>query len=237
MVNSQKNIINLIDRLSKESKSQSRFERKSKLHFGQSNFLMGTFNMLGFYKCYPDRKISSVYFDDYNYSFVKSNINGDFYRIKPRIRWYDDNFDRSYLELKYKYGFNGFKHRDNSFINLDANFKNKLEFTKKKLLSKYNLNLFFNTKITYQRKYLKHPSGIRLTIDKNILGSINNSNINKYEFNRKEIKLPFEVIEFKYDLTLDNFFREELFPKFQNFPIRLTKCSKYVESMLTTQDV
>ena len=87
--------------------------------------------------------------------------------------------------------------------------------------------------ITPQRKYLKHPSGIRLTIDKNILGSINNSNINKYEFNRKEIKLPFEVIEFKYDLTLDNFFREELFPKFQNFPIRLTKCSKYVETIMS----
>ena len=233
MLNSQINVINLIDKLTKDSTSQSRFERKSKIHVGQSNFLRGTFNMLGFYKCYPDREISSIYFDDNNYSFVKSNINGDFYRIKPRIRWYDNNFNSSYLELKYKYGFNGFKHRDNSFVISDTNLKNKLEFTRKKLLSKYNLNLFFNTKVTYQREYLKHPSGIRLTIDKNILGSISNIDINKYEFNEKEIKLPFEVLEFKYDLTLDNFFREELFPKFQNFPLRLTKCSKYVETIMS----
>ena len=61
MLNSQINVINLIDKLTKDSTSQSRFERKSKIHVGQSNFLRGTFNMIGFYKCYPDRKISSIY--------------------------------------------------------------------------------------------------------------------------------------------------------------------------------
>lgn len=231
MLNSQKNIINLIEKLTNELAYTSRFERKSKIHVGQSNFLRGVFNLLGFYKCHPNRKVTSIYFDDYNYSFVKSNINGDFYRIKPRIRWYNNDFDRSILELKYKYGFNGFKHKDNSFIKPYLNIEEKLKFVKKKLSLDYNLNLALCTKVVYQREYLKHPSGIRLTIDKDILGAINNTELNKYEFSQKKIKLPFEVLEFKYDLTLDNFFREILFPKFKDFPIRLTKCSKYVEAV------
>ena len=83
---SQNNIINLVNDMAKRSQSQSRYERKSKINVGQSNFFKGVFNLLGFYKCYEKRKISSIYFDDYNYSFAQSNINGDFYRLKPRIR-------------------------------------------------------------------------------------------------------------------------------------------------------
>jgi hypothetical protein len=232
-VSLQINVINLIHKINNKLNLQSRYERKSKIHIGQSNFFKGFFNSIGFYKSYANREVSSVYFDDQNYSFVKANIDGDFYRIKPRIRWYDNNFDNSNLEFKYKFGFNGFKYKDNSFNKKNLDFHKKLEFSKKKLILDYGLNLPICTKVTYQRKYLKHPSGIRLTIDKNIFASMYNSNQNKYEFNTKKIKLPFDVIEFKYDVDLDNFFREKIFIKLQDFPIRLTKCSKYVEAIIS----
>ena len=234
---SQNNITNLVNDLAKRSKSQSRYERKSKINVGQSNFFKGIFNILGFYKCYEKRKISSIYFDDYNYSFAKSNIDGDFYRLKPRIRWYNDSFDNSNFEFKYKLGFNGFKSKDNSFDKTNLNFEDKLEFTRKKLLSKYNLNLFLCSNVSYQRQYLRHSSGIRLTFDKEISCSLVNFDKNKYGFKQKQIKLPFEVFEFKYPPILDNIFREEIFPKLQNFPIRLTKCSKYTESVIALNNL
>ena len=43
--------------------------------------------------------------------------------------------------------------------------------------------------------------------------------------------MKFEVIEFKYPTNKDNFFREVLFKSFAKLPIRLTKCSKYVEAV------
>ena len=229
---SQNNIINLVNDMAKRSQFQSRYERKSKINVGQSNFFKGVFNLLGFYKCYEKRKISSIYFDDYNYSFAQSNIDGDFYRLKPRIRWYNDNFDNSNFEFKYKLGFNGFKSKDNSLDQTNLNFENKLDFTRKKLLSNYNLNLFLCANVIYQREYFRHSSGIRLTFDKEISCSLINFDQNKYEFKQKHIKLPFEVLEFKYPFMLDNTFREEIFPKLQDFPIRLTKCSKYAESII-----
>ena len=115
---------------------------------------------------------------------------------------------------------------------MDIDFYQKLKFSKKKLILDYGLNLPVCTKVTYQREYLIHPSGIRLTSDKNIFASLHNNNENRFELNSKKIKLPFDVIEFKYDVDLDNFFREKIFIKLQDFPIRLTKCSKYVEAVI-----
>lgn len=229
---SQSNVVNLINEMTKKTKSQARYERKSKINIGQSSFFKGVFNSLGFYKCYDNRNITSVYFDDHDYSFAQSNINGDFYRLKPRIRWYNDNFENSNFEFKYKLGFNGFKLKDKSLDKDNINFEEKLEFTRSKLLSNYNLNMSLGAKVIYERAYFRHSSGIRITLDQNISASLINFYNNKYEFNYKQIKLPFEVIEFKYPFILDNFFRERIFSKLENFPIRLTKCSKYVESVV-----
>ena len=44
--------------------------------------------------------------------------------------------------------------------------------------------------------------------------------------------MPYEVIEFKYEKKKDIFFRDEIFSKFNNLPLRMTKCSKYIECLL-----
>ena len=44
--------------------------------------------------------------------------------------------------------------------------------------------------------------------------------------------MPYEVVEFKYKNSLDNYFRSVLFNDLKNIPLRMTKCSKYVECLL-----
>ena len=88
-------------------------------------------------------------------------------------------------------------------------------------LFKISLNEIIHIK--YRRSYLKHPSGIRLTLDRNLSYKLSNTNINK--------SLDFEVLEFKYDYSKDNYFRNYIFSRFSKMPIRLTKCSKYVEAI------
>lgn len=88
-------------------------------------------------------------------------------------------------------------------------------------LFKISLNEIIHIK--YRRSYLKHPSGIRLTSDRNLSYKLSNTNINK--------SLDFEVLEFKYDYSKDNYFSNYIFSRFSKMPIRLTKCSKYVEAI------
>lgn len=88
-------------------------------------------------------------------------------------------------------------------------------------LFKISLNEIIHIK--YRRSYLKHPSGIRLTSDRNLSYKLSNTNINK--------SLDFEILEFKYDYSKDNYFRNYIFSRFSKMPIRLTKCSKYVEAI------
>ena len=88
----------------------------------------------------------------------------------------------------------------------------------------FKLQLNVSSSIKYQRSYFIHPSRIRLTIDKKIFSKqVGVSNF---------INMPFEVIEFKYKPELDTFFREKIFTKFNRVSLRMTKCSKYSESMM-----
>ena len=92
------------------------------------------------------------------------------------------------------------------------------------LLLAFKLKLNVSSSIKYQRSYFIHPSRIRLTIDRKIFSKqVGVSNF---------INMPFEVIEFKYKPELDTFFRENIFTKFNRVSLRMTKCSKYSESMM-----
>ena len=49
---------------------------------------------------------------------------------------------------------------------------------------------------------------------------------------KDEIPLGFEVLEIKYMAKNDNYVREYIYPYFTFLSMRLTKCSKYVESVI-----
>ena len=202
----------------------SRFERKVKINKNNLVFFKNHFFKSSFVKQFPDQTIESIYFDDRNLNFAKSNINGEFYRIKPRIRWYNFDLKTKVCEFKIKKGSNGFKVKTKEPY-LEKDTKSEIiKKTKSFLFDLFKISLNETIHIKYKRSYLKHPSGIRLTLDRDINYNLPNS--------QKTKSLDFEVIEFKYDCLKDNYFRNNLFNKFSKIPIRLTKCSKYVEAII-----
>ena len=86
-----------------------RIERKIKIPKYLSCLLKFEFLRNGFFKQYEDKIINSIYFDDNLSSFFKSNLDGDLLRVKPRIRWYDENISLANHEFKIKRGFIGTK--------------------------------------------------------------------------------------------------------------------------------
>ena len=201
-----------------------RMERKIKIPKHLSGLLKFEFMRSGFYKQYEDKIINSIYFDDKFSSFFKSNLDGDFFRIKPRVRWYGENLNNANHEFKIKKGFVGIKIINKEIL---KNISQKEEIIKK--CNEYH-SMFFEQNlneaslIKYERSYFIHPSKIRLTIDKKIFSK--QPGISNY------LNMPFEVIEFKYKPQLDAFFRENIFSEFNRISLRMTKCSKYSESMM-----
>lgn len=200
-----------------------RLERKVKISKHSQVFYRNFFKRCSFYKQFSDQIVESTYFDDHNLSFAKSNIDGEFYRIKPRIRWYNDDLSKIKYEFKIKKGFNGYKIISNDIYDIENDKKTIIKKTRSFLKEIFNMSLKEVITIRYNRSYLKHPSGIRLTLDKDLTYSLPRSHIKK--------SLDFEVLEFKYDVDKDYYFRKVLFHNFLNLPLRLTKCSKYVEAI------
>lgn len=213
----------LIEKLqSRQKLLRPRYERKIKINENQLNLILNKIQLIGFFKKYPDQEVNSLYFDDNELNFARSNINGDKHRLKARVRWYGDNKRNLKNEFKIKIGFNGFKLVSSDMFNKNKSFDENIRLLKifyNKSLNKKLTEIVF---LKYLRSYYQHPSGVRLTFDKKI--SFKKICDNNYNL------LPFEVLEFKYENYLDNYFRN-IFYKLGSFPLRLSKCSKYVEAL------
>ena len=213
------------------SEKETRIERK--FVFGKYNkdniekFLL----VNNFKKAYPDRKINTVYLDTENFDNVRDNINGVSNRKKLRIRWYNDDLDKMYIEIKNKKNFNVWKNI----------FKIKSSFTKETLLEdlkKYfydlknhkihNHNYQFVLLTNYLRSYwLSKNKKIRATIDNNISTKSLVNNLDSIDLNDT-------VLEFKFSPKYENYYRE-LFLK-KDFNIRTQKYSKYVRSFISLEN-
>ena len=64
-----------------------------------------------FRRAYPNRKINSLYFDNYLYKSLTDSLEGNSTRIKKRIRWYGQSRKKSVgtLESKRKQGYLSWK--------------------------------------------------------------------------------------------------------------------------------
>lgn len=206
-------------------KNSERIERKIILSKGQIYSYKYQLKDIGFSIVNAERKVSSIYFDNADYSNLNDNIDGNRLRNKLRVRYYNDNLQKSSIEIKQKRGYVGYKHR----INIFKHFKNDKElinYLNSWAQKKINNIIIPVSKVTYKRSYyVKGP--IRLTIDKNVtshrlssLGKKLYSSINDYE-----------VIEFKYHPSFDEHFRD-IFSKFNQHYVRTTKSSKYSNSLM-----
>ena len=207
-----------------------RYERKFRLRVSDAKISHAHLLNLGFSPIHNKRRVNSTYFDTSDYRCALENINGERYRIKPRLRWYgEQNYSDSisaYLEYKFRDGFVGYKYRKTISSALPGY---------EDIASTIENDLFFSVspsiQISYDRNYFFHPSGIRATIDTNIV-SCNLRSWRHADF----MPINYDVVEFKYPIELDNFFRESIFLRFNQLsPYRLNKSSKYVEGLLSCQ--
>ena len=195
---------------------------------------------IGFRKHFEARKVSSIYFDSFDLKNYQANLNGDPNRIKPRLRWYnDDVLSTLSLELKIKRGNRGFKHTVG--IGLDAspdNVENLFNFrAHNKILSliqkncssesqifSYIRSKFPIVEVTYERCYfVGADSMIRATLDTGI-------KYRSHGVGKSFLKSKNNVLEIKLPPTSDT---RHIFQN-GKFPGRVFRNSKYCSAVSAT---
>ena len=225
--------MSLVDRLTLQAYASARIERKFPIHPGQEIWLLRPIYRAGFVKAYPNREVTSIYFDTQSLSFCMDNINGVRDRIKFRYRFYNDSLLNGVLEAKLKKGFIGFKKSYSVLDGLTIKFFGsdiKLIDTDQIahfIRDKFQIILKPASTVSYQRSYFEHPAGMRLTMDKNI------SSFPCLRVGRGSIRCSQSpVMEIKSPPELDSYIRMSIFPFFESLSIRAPKSSKYVNSII-----
>ena len=189
-----------------------------------------------FLEVYSPRFINNLYFDSFNMQNYFDNINGVKNRMKVRIRWYGNLFgmvEYPILEFKLKKGSLGTKIRyplipfliDESFqyeiisdVFQDASISDAL----KSELALLNIPILNR----YHRKYFRSiDKRYRLTIDSEMVFYQIKRHHNT--FLQKSVDLTNTVLELKYRCEDDQHAKSVL----HDFPIRMTKSSKYVNGI------
>ena len=208
-----------------------RIEKKFIFGKYQNDFVEKLLLINNFSKIYPDREISSVYLDTLNFDSAKDNINGVNERKKIRIRWYNNDLEKIYLEEKNKRNFYVWKNILKMNISTDKNSlidDLKKNFNMLNNTSNSNHNCNFILKTNYKRNYwISDNKKIRATIDTEINASPvkNMTNI---------IELPETILEFKFSPSSETSFRDFLSQK--NLNIRSKKYSKYIQSFIALEE-
>ncbi len=151
-------------------------------------------------KIYKPRRVNSIYYDDAEFTCAQNNIDGISERKKYRLRWYNNNINKNFYEIKLK------KNKLSKKIIYKS--KNEINFHNiKKLFSYENINfedinfkkhltdksLEPKLKVSYDRVY--YITGkVRITIDKNLIFSL----FDNFSFSRN-LKDERIILEIKFE--------------------------------------
>jgi hypothetical protein len=223
--------------MEKVANNTYRFERKIIIDSHRYKDLIFMFKVNGFSELFPERQICNIYLDDMNNHSFLDNVNGNYKRLKHRIRWYGDLFGlvkQITLEQKIKIGNvgekNNFKIQKEFEFSRHCTYGQLTRLVRSLLINikdKVLVDLLYPASInTYTRSYYSDISKkFRITFDKNV----------KYYSFQNKIKLEKIdkriIIEIKYDNENDLHASEIL--KFINF--RLGKNSKYVNGAVSVR--
>lgn len=170
----------------------------------------------------PNRYVTSYYFDDFTFTALRDNINGNPFRDKLRVRWYNNDFESAQIEIKHKRNMFGFK----TIFNLSSSSEPDLLAQAKKWVQnhiKEPLNVV--SRISYRREYLKYGN-VRATVD---------VNLRSHRYSRSGLirskNSSYDVVEFKYKPDED-FKVRKIFNSLEPFCIRATKSSKFANSLV-----
>ena len=212
----------------------NRYERKwiykNDNYFDLINSLLRS--NLFFSNQHSQRKVNSIYFDTFNYTSARENIDGSKNKLKIRIRWYGNEtiINNPSLEIKKKQGFITEK-QTRSILNINNlkfnNYKNLLKI--KKIVNdlvKTSQEIIPTSSTHYDRQYfVSSNQNIRATVDFNIKSIFlkNNSQLNiTRNYSNKSI------LELKYSAEYDEYVRKSL----SQITLRLSKNSKFIGSLM-----
>jgi hypothetical protein len=231
------------------SKNLPRQEIKYKVFYRDLGKLYAWLFNAKFNKSFDNRNVNSLYYDTPNLDFAADNISGDSKRIKIRARWYS-KFNENIFDSfsKKNQSFNIEVKRKKNNLSDKIILSNFFFDTKNTLIERRNLindKVYFEISkhpellkliikdiifVGYKREYYENfiSSKIRLTIDKNLVCSNNQSFFN---FEKSFISKNYVIVELKF--SQDSF---QLIKKIlNNFPFRQVRSSKYLYALSNYQ--
>lgn len=178
--------------------------------------------------------ITSIYFDDINFTSYNQVKCGISKRWKYRIRFY--NYDDKYIKLEKKAKENGLTDKTSIIINKKVfssilENKMKIENFNEPLLNEFIIKIYNNLLrpiicIEYDRiPYIYKPGNVRITLDYNI--RYTNRFDDLFNKNKRMIELDEKVLEIKYDEFIPDFIRYKLELNY----LDETSFSKYAKCM------
>lgn len=187
----------------------------------------------GFRTAYPPRMVNNIYLDEIDFGLLNANLSGLSNKHKLRIRWYGEDPGQPILELKYKQNWLGGKRRVSLPLSIDfsqswsqilAHVRANVPASWRHLLERTNQPKLLNR---YRREYYVTPDGeLRATLD--YAQEVYDQSLSlRPNLHRR---LPVEdllVIELKGDSSQS----ERLQQVCAQFPIRLSRNSKYAENL------
>ncbi|MCP3867188.1 MAG: VTC domain-containing protein [Gammaproteobacteria bacterium] len=208
-------------------KNRARYERKVLLRSGQSIFVEWELKKLGFRTNFPMRKVTSIYFDDLEFTALRDNIDGNPSRDKYRIRYYNNNVANCALEIKSKRSYSGYK-KTVPLRTTEGTLEQAIRACREWMLINLDRHYEPTAVVSYERNYFVKDQ-FRATIDQKVFsgrwsgaGHVLSSALSA---------LSYEVLEFKIPNDLDQDFRV-FFQEFNKLIIRSTKSSKYSNALM-----
>lgn len=181
---------------------------------------------------YPERKITSIYYDDEDFGLFYESLDGISNRKKVRIRFYDNDFNDAVLENKIKIAEAGYKkiyklknycsQEQKIDFQYNSDHDNQINLSIPNFIEGTYLPVLL---IEYNRYYFENNKGIRVTLDYDIRFS------RLYKDQAPKLSpyfVPFDfgVIEIKYDKN--NSYDPKIISLLSNeFNLIQTSCSKY----------
>lgn len=188
-----------------------RKERKFRLTSSGAKEFRAMLSNKGMTLLYPNRRISSQYFDTPDLQAYRDSEEGVLPRFKIRVRWYND--DQNHLTLERKVS------------SIEGRFKTvkpieKAEFKKMNSAGSFDRDYgrtLPSVEISYERSYFQYEK-LRITFDTNI----------KYRFARSARRYSDfeEVVEIKAPINVSDDFLEQI------VRVPASRFSKYARSFL-----
>lgn len=183
---------------------------------------------------YDERIVNNIYFDTPGLSNFLEGVEGVPERCKVRIRWYNNNAENSYLEVKSKKGSVGDKLRyrledfDPKSPNIGKEFYKALNNSDIPQHIKIELKKLIPSSFnSYKRKYFENQKhDLRITLDYDMV----------FQRMLSEKLIPIKnpkdktiIMEVKYSSENE----KELNELLKYFPLRISKFSKYNQGIVS----